>query len=47
MEKPIYRATITLVLLTFVGLAVAASFASTTEAATCKEIDSTGKKSCS
>jgi hypothetical protein len=47
MKKPIYRATVTLVLLTLVGLAVAASFPNIAQAARCQEIDSTGKKSCS
>ena len=47
MKKPIYRATVTVVLLTFVGLVVAASFPNSVEAVRCQEIDSTGKKSCS
>ncbi|HEY9602255.1 MAG TPA: hypothetical protein V6C85_11630 [Allocoleopsis sp.] len=47
MEKPIYRATVTVVLLTFIGLAVAAAFPNSVEAVRCQEIDSTGKKSCS
>lgn len=47
MEKPIYKATVTFMLLAFVGLAVAASFPNRVEAARCQEIDSTGKKSCS
>ncbi|NER23574.1 MAG: hypothetical protein F6J86_07010 [Symploca sp. SIO1B1] len=47
MGKPIYRTTITIVLLTLVGLTVLALFPRQAEAVRCQEIDSTGKKSCS
>jgi len=47
MGKPMYRTTITIVLLTFVSLTVFTLFPRQAEAVRCQEIDSTGKKSCS
>ena len=47
MEKPMYRTTIAIVLLTLVSLAFVTLFPRQAEAVRCQQIDSTGKKSCS